>query len=288
MEAMIEAAMSAFKEKLTHFCEDPAEGTLSVESAHAITQGIQQALAATGRATFQAFLESKEEARDVVVAGGESFRFKYTSEKRFETLWGVMGVRRRVYQNASDTKSHVPLDAAWGMAGQFMTMEVREAVAFSCALVTPEETQALLEKSALFHPHPTQIKRCVEEIGGRVAADPLALEVRIRAEEQAPEGARVLAASLDGANVLLNEPAEAGAKRGRPAERPGAGESPAARTAYRNAMVGSITFYGAVPEDQKTPQRLACRYTSHMPEDHAVTFKTKFEAELADAERQVP
>ena len=288
IESMIEAAMSAFKEKLAHFCEEQAEGALSMGSAQAITQGIQKALAAAGRAAFGTYLESKEEVRDEVVADGESFRFKYASEKRFETLWGLMGVRRRVYQNASDTKTHVPLDAAWGMANQFMTLEVREAVAFSCALVTPEETHALLAKSALFQPHPTQIKRCVEAIGERIAAEPLALDARIRAEEQAPEGARVLAASLDGANVLLNEPAEQGGKRGRPAERPGAGEPQAASTAYRNAMAGSITFYGAVPEGHKAPQRLASRYTSHMPEDRAVTFKAKFEAELADAERQAP
>jgi hypothetical protein len=203
-------------------------------------------------------------------------------------LWGLMGVTRCVYQNASDTKSHVPLDAAWGMAGQFMTIEVREAVAFSCAHVTPEETHALLKKSALFHPHPTQIKRCVEEIGEQVAIDAQALDARIRAQEDAPEGVRVLAASMDGANVLLHEPVEGGVKRGRPAERPGAGESQASSTAYRNAMVGSITYYGAVPEGQKTPQRLACRYTSHMPQEHAVTFKAKFEAELADAESKVP
>ena len=40
---------------------------------------------------------------------------------------------------------------------------------------------------------------------------------RIREEEAMPQGVRVLAASLDGANVLMREP---GAKRGRPAERP--------------------------------------------------------------------
>jgi len=288
IDNMIEAAMDAFKENLTVFCEEQAEGALSMESAHAIAQGIQEALAATGRAAFRAYLESKETKEDLVAVGGETFRFKYRSEKHFETLWGLMGTTRRVFQNASDTKTHVPVDAAWGMADQFMTIEVREAVAFSCAHVTPEETHALLKKSALFHPHPTQIKRCVEAIGAQVAVAPLALDARIRAQESVPEDARVLAASLDGTNVLLNEPAEQGGKRGRPAERPGIGEGQASSTAYRNAMVGSITFYGTVPEGQKTPQRLASRYTSHMPEDHAVTFKTKFEAELADAERKVP
>jgi len=288
IEKMIEEAMQAFKENLGDFCQEVPEGGLNMESACVITRGIQQALASAGQAAFKTYLESKEVGEDSVVVWGETFRFKYCSEKRFETLWGPMTVSRRVYQNASDTLTYVPLDAAWGMLGEFMTIEVREAVAFSCAHVTPEETHALLEKSALFHPHPTQIKRCVESMGELIALDPLDLDARIRLEESVPSQTRVLAASLDGANVLLTEPGERGVKRGRPAERPGAGVEQAATTAYRNAMVGSVTFYGAVPPDEKTPQRLASRYTSHMPEEHAVTFKAKFEAELADAERKAP
>ena len=55
-------------------------------------------------------------------------------------------------------RSYVPLDARWGMEDEYLTVEVREAVAFSCAHFTPEETAALLEKSVLFHPYlpPTQ------------------------------------------------------------------------------------------------------------------------------------
>jgi hypothetical protein len=288
IEKMIEDALQAFKEKLNDFCTDVPEGVLSMESAHVVTQGIQEALACAGRAAFKTYLESKEVEQDTVGAWGQTFGFKYSSEKRFETLWGPMAVSRRVYQNAADTLTYVPLDAAWGMLDESMTVEVREAVAFSCAHVTPEETHALLKKSALFYPHPTQIKRCVESMGELIASDPLGLDARIRSEEQAPAETRVLAASLDGANVLLNEPGEGGAKRGRPAERPGADTEQAATTAYRNAMVGSVTFYGAVPPDEKTPQRLGSRYTSHMPEEYAVTFKAKFEAELADAERKAP
>jgi len=288
IEKMIEDAMQAFKETLNDFCQDTPEGGLSMESARVITQGIQQALACAGRAAFKRYLESKEVEQDAVTAWGQPFRFKYCSEKRFETLWGLMAVLRRVYQNASDTLTYVPLDVAWGMQDEFMTIEVREAVAFSCAHVTPEETHALLKKSALFHPHPTQIKRCVESIGALIGLDPLGLDARIRLDEPVPAPTRVLAASLDGANVLLTEPDESGAKRGRPAQRPGAASEQAATTAYRNAMVGSVTFYGAVPPEEKTPQRLATRYTSHMPEEHALTFKEKFEAELAEAERKAP
>jgi hypothetical protein len=218
-------------------------------------------------------LESKEEAGDVVVRGNEVFRFKYASDKTFLSLWGPMEVRRRVYQNASDTHSYVPLDAGWGMQGEYLTVEVREAVAFACAHVTPEETAALLEKSALFHPHPTQIKRALEALGEDLAARRDTVDARIRQGESAaggPVGAKVLAASLDGANVLLRE--EGGGKRGRPAERTRLNDGHADTTAYKNAMVGSVSFYGPVAPHEKTPQRLSTRYVSHMPEDQLSSF----------------
>lgn len=282
---MIEAGMRAFKENLTRFCEEHAEEALTPESAHGVTEGIQQAIAAVGRAAFGAYLEAKEEKEDVVAVGGETFRFKYRWKKQFHTLWGAMAIERGIYQNASDTKTFVPLDAAWGMKDEFMTMEVREAVAFSSAHVTPEETHALLEKSALFHPHPTQIKRCLEKMGDRITAHRGELDEQIRQDEPVPERTRVLAASLDGANVLLNEP---GVKKGRPAERPTGDKAQTTKTSYHNAMVGSVSFYGEVPEGAKSPQRLAARYTSHMPEECAPSFKEKFEAELAAAEQKLP
>ncbi len=288
INTMIDQAMQEFKQNLTRFCADVAELPLTVESAHAITQAIQSALAETGKRAFQVYLESKEEQRDIVTNQGEAFRFKYKSGREFQTLWGVISVGRRVYQNASDSKTFVPLDYAWGMENHFMTIEVREAVAFSCAHVTPEETSELLKKSALFHPHPTQIKRCLEGIAAWVGEEQPALDGRIRAQENVPERARVLVASMDGANVLLNEPEQVNAKRGRSTTRPATADSQAASTSYRNAMVGTVSFYGAVPEGSKTPERLACRYISHMPEENAVTFKKKFEAELADAERMAP
>ena len=140
VETMIEAGMQAFKKNIQAFCGADAEEALSVESAHAVALGVQEVLASVGASVYRAFLESKEEVRDVVVDGTEVFRFKYESEKTFMSLWGPMEVTRRVYQNAQDTQTHVPLDAAWGMQDEFLTVEVREAVLFSCAHITPEET----------------------------------------------------------------------------------------------------------------------------------------------------
>jgi len=201
------------------------------------------------------------------------------------TPFGKMPLGRRMYQNAKDTKTHFPLDAAWNMAGESMTLEVREALAYACALTTPEEAHALLAKCAGFRPHPTQIKRCVERIGDKVDAHRAGLEAAVRAPERAPDGTRAVVASLDGANVLLNE---AGPKRGRPNERPKGSGRTVSPTCYKNAMVGAVSFYGAVPEGQEAPERLASRYLAHMPEDGAATFKGRFEAEVDAAQAQAP
>lgn len=283
IETIIEAGVQAFKEKMVTLLSDAVEDELTAALAHKVTLGVQQAIAAAGAGAFRAFLESKETEADVVCHEGELYRFKYASDKTFGTLWGQQAVSRRVFQNASDTKTHVPLDAAWGMAGETLTLEVREAVAFACAHVTAEEAHALLKKSALFQPHPTQMKEVVMRLGAQVREQEVDLNRRIREEEAMPQGALVLAASLDGANVLMREP---GAKRGRKAERP-MDRTQSDNTAYRNAMAGTVSVYGAVPEGKKRPQRLQTRYASHMPEEHAPAFKEKFEAELSAAEAQL-
>jgi hypothetical protein len=90
---------------------------------------------------------------------------------------------------------------------------------------------------------------------------------------------------LDGVNVLLHEP---GVKRGRPLERPGPEVASVQPTSYKNAMVGSISFYGDVPQGRDCPQRLASRYVARMPEDKALTFKQQFEAELVAAQERLP
>lgn len=284
-EKMVEAAMLEIKEYFERLCREPAEAALSADSAGEVGRGIHEALAAAGKAAFRTFLESKEEPCDIVVVEGETYRFKALIPKSFWTIWGKMEVFRKLFQNASDTKTHVPLDNNWDMARESVTIEVREAAAFACAHVTPKEAAALFEKTAMFHPHPTVIKRALERIEERVQPCREEVDCRIRDEEHAPQGTRALVASMDGVNVLLNEP---GTQQGRPAERPKGEADKEKTTAYKNAMVGVISFYGEVSEGEKCPERLDSRYVSHMPEDRALTFKEKFEAELRDAIAQCP
>lgn len=281
VDNMITAMTEAIKQNLTAFCERHDFSRLTPDLAEEMARGVQQVISLAGLAGYRTFLRSHEVHDETIEVDGEVYRLKGAMAKRFMTPFGPMIMDRNLFQNKSDTKSYIPLDVAWGMDDEFMTVEVREAVSFSSSLVTPEETQTLLEKSALFRPSATAIKHVLDTQGELIAKHKEELDRAIRLEEEAPRGTRVLAGSLDGANVLLNEP---GVKRGRPHERPTGREEGETSTSYKNAMVGSISFYGEVPEGERTSQRLDCHYTSHMPEDHATTFKKQFEAEMADAE----
>lgn len=157
------------------------------------------------------------------------------------------------------------------MEAQFATVEVRDAALYAVALGTPQEAETLLAKCALFQPSATAIKRMAQQMGQWLEAHEDEALAEIRDEEPIPDQTRVLCASLDGVNVLLSEP---GKKKGRPNERPHEGtsrETPSP-TCYKNAMVGSVSFYGEVPEGKASPERLASRYAARMPEDRERTF----------------
>ncbi len=285
IDQMIEAAMIEIKENLERFCRGSAEEALSLESAKKIGKGIQESVAAAGRAALTTYLMANEEHKDIIVVDGETFRLKEFTNKTFISIFGKTSVSRKIFQNAADTKSHCPMDEAWGMGKDYLTIEVAEAAAFACAHVTAEEAEKLFEKSAMFQPHPTQMKTAIKGIADRLEPRREEVDRRIREAEEAPENTRVLVASMDGVNVLLNEP---GKKQGRPAQRPKGDADKEHKTTYKNAMAGVVSYYGDVREGEKCPQRLDCHYVSHMPEDRAPSFKAKFEAEVADAVARCP
>lgn len=281
---MIESMCDVIKQNMNDFCKHNEMTRLTPDVAEQMSGAISDALASCGVAGYRAFIGQYEFEADTLVHQGKLKRFKKISDKSFMTPFGKMVLPRKIYQADGGGKTHVPLDAAWGMENEFATAEVREAVLYSSGLVTPSETETMLKKCALFQPSSTAIKHVINEMGTWCEEHADAVRKRIADNDVAPENTRVLAASLDGANVPLRE---AGVKRGRPGERPGKQEHTAQRTTYKNAMVGSISFMGDVPEGENSPSRLASRYIARMPEAGAPTFKTAFEASLDNAENML-
>jgi len=282
---LIKVAIREFRQKMTEFGENLDTEQLTAKLAQQVMAALKDALTAAGATAVQTFVQSYNPTDPLLEVNGQHLRWKMISPKEFLTCFGPMKIERSLYQADTGGRSYVPLDEFWDMAGEFATAEVREAVLFSVAHVTPLETEQLLHKCALFHPSATAIKHIVKPVGDFVEARGEDLDSVIRAEETIPDGTRVIVASLDGVNVLLNEP---GVKRGRPAKRPGLDASLVQPTSYKNAMVGSISFYGTVPEGKDCPQRLASRYVARMPEHEALTVKQQFEMELAAVEDRLP
>jgi hypothetical protein len=188
-----------------------------------------------------------------------------------------------LYQNKNG-ESFIPLDAAWNMQGQFATIEVREAVLFAMSLMPAHEAQQLFEKCSTFNIAESSFKKIAENMKDVLEEHIDELQETLRQEETLPiEETQVVAVSMDGANVLLQEPGKKkGRKRQRPGERKketeGSFDSP---TSYKNAVVGSVSLYGAVPEGEKAPLRLQSRYLARMPEEKAVTLKVQLQDEVA-------
>ena len=126
--AMIEAMCNAIKQNLTAFCEREDFEALTPAAAERMGEGMGDALAAGGVAGFRSFLLQYERDGDALEHEGRRMRLKRTNPKRFMTPFGEMVLPRKVYQADRGGACFVPLDASWGMQGEFATVRVREAV----------------------------------------------------------------------------------------------------------------------------------------------------------------
>jgi hypothetical protein len=209
---------------------------------------------------------------------------KAVSPKTFLTSFGTLSIDRRLYQADSGGPSYVPLDSFWEMDGHFAVEEVRQGVCFALAHMPSCEAEHLLRLCSLFQPSATAMQHIVEKVSEEVEPHQEVLDTTIRSGVETPPETKVLVASLDGVNVLLREP---GVRRGRPCERPREEPEEPKNATYKNAMVGAISFYGAVSDEAEGPERLRSLYSARMPEERAGTFKRDFERQLEILERQM-
>jgi hypothetical protein len=257
---------------------------LSGDEAEQVVKHLRNASNTLCQTAFKQWLLQHECHDETVIVNGKLYRFKTVSEKELLTRFGHINVPRRIYQQDSGGEVYVPLDAAWNMQGQFATIDVRDTLLFLSALMSPNETVQCLNKIGSFSCSKTAIQNIVNEMGVELEehGDELLDTVRVCEEIPVAE-TRVLAVSLDGVNIRLNE---AGAKKGRPQERPGNEESTSRETksCYKNAMVANVGLYGEVPKNQdpkeRTPKRLRGRVVARMPEEKFPTFREKVEAEV--------
>lgn len=256
---------------------------LTAQLAQQVSQALEESLSAAGRAAFKAFLESYDLQEPQLHRDGQMLRFKTLSPKTFLTRFGQIEIVRALYQADRGGRAYVPLDQLWDMDGHFATLDVREAICLALAHMTAQECAQLFDKCAFFKPSDTAIKHVAAKVHDEIVPKQKNVEQEVQEQLSVPKASRVLVASMDGVNVALREP---GPPRGRPAERPGQDVDPDRQSCYKNAMVGTLSFYGDVSEGEDCPERLMGIALARMPEDGAVTFKKTFEQHLVGLERK--
>lgn len=261
---------------------------LTPDEADKVVNLLAQVCSQTCLVAFEQWLLTFECQEDMIFVNGEIYRLKMVSSKEFMTFFGKMELSRRVFQKDGGGKCYIPIDEAWGMVGQYADTKVREAILLLAALETPEEMIQCFEKLALFHPSRTCVQNVIKKMETVLEEHSEEWLEKVRDEEEFPtEEVQVAVVSIDGANVLTRTP---GVKKGRPTERPKdtTSESRTTSSSYKNAMVGVVSYYGEVPQNQTTPVRLWNTTVAQMPEDKSVTFKEKFEREVETMGRRLP
>ncbi len=275
LEKIINSSMEEIKQKMLLICENGYKNELDFNSAISFIGQVKEVISDLGCRVVKSYLESRDDDLPAVVSKGKRFLNKGKSTKGIVTSLGKIGISRSYYQHRSGSSSLFPLDEKLGVKGEMLMPDVKEVVLFSCAFNTPEESSRLLEKCSFIKLHPTQIKRAITSTGEFIEAPGSEIMDNVRQNETAP-CSDIMACSLDGVNVLLNQP---GKKKGRPFERPSNENAPA--SSYKNAMCGSISYYDIVDENGKrTPLRIGSKYIARMPEERYPTFKREFEKEL--------
>jgi hypothetical protein len=277
LSKLVKMATEEFEQKMAEFGQNWNTGKLTAELAEQVRVGLQASFSHACRKAYKSFLEHYDPQESLIEWQGQTLRFKTISTKTLLSSFGKIPIDRSLYQADRGGTSCVPLDHFWDMNGHFATEDIRQAVCFAMAHMTAQETEQLLQLCSLFKPSATAIKNIVEKVSQEIEPHQRGLDTKVRSHIKPGEQTRVMVASMDGANVLLRQP---GARRGRPSERPRQEQAEQKQACYKNAMVGAISFYGAIQDDQKGPERLNSYYSARMPQDRAVSFKQDFEQQL--------
>lgn len=277
-QKILDAAIAAYRQKFQDICS--REGisddlTLDPQHMSRLTTVLLGAAANAGQAGIKEYLAQHDQQVSSLCYEGKVFRFKNRMDKSFLTMFGEVEVKRCIY--GSDQKGdryRAPLDEALGIGpDEYATLDTREVILYAAAHNTPEEVQRLMRKMGLCHPSRTAIQNIIIKDGKAMEQNREDLRAATLQQQHVPSEATVLVKSMDGTNIRLREPGE---KKGRKTERPSIQLDDKPVSAFRNACVGSISFYKTNEESQ--PSRIASTYLARMPQDNATTFKMDFEA----------
>ena len=301
MPTLITNTCEAFKQSLTSFVENDDfinENNSPAEIVEKFIIALEQASGEACRDGLVDLIESFECDEDSMIRDGKRYDLKARTNKKFLSRFGEIEVNRKTFHHWKGGPGIVPLDEEMELTACYVMPDVAEFILYGTGMLKPTELAGMLEKTNHFKPSASLIQDVINQ-EGQAFNDFLndanrPSQVR---EIKAPEvPIKALVASFDGANVLVREP---GKKRGARVKKPskeGINNEPIEKSyCYKNAMVGSISFYDVAEvidfetkEARLQPDRIKSSYIGRMPEERYPKFKKEFEQTLSQAEALIP
>lgn len=283
LDSIISSISAEFRQNLTDLVERKPPSEWTPAKFRGFMAGLKDVVNAAGRSVLEATLAKAEILEPEVEHGGKRFRVKEETAKEWFTPFGRVVVNRHYFRPV-DRKGggFCPLDVRCGMQGRYMTPDVEELAAYSCAYMVPGEVEKLIELALPAAPSATAIQRVVKDLGDFITENEDAIEQRIAAKPVAEKEADILVVSWDGVTVPLRK---FGVKAGRKPERPGVRKTDESPTSYREAGVASISMYESKWDEEaqrNRPVRVNARFLAKMPEPHMASLISQQEQVLND------
>jgi hypothetical protein len=227
-----------------------------------------------------------EEDAAVVVVAGKEYRLCLEKEpKEYLTSSGPVVVPRNLFRPAEGGKAICPLELRAGIIGSCTPLLARQ-VSFLVGHMTSAEAASVFEEMGVNGPSASTCDRVPKVLDPVWEQHREQWEAALRAREEVPPEATVLACSLDGVLVPDREAQrEAKAKREEAKEK-GLNTLACGPAGYREVGCGTVSLY-APPEDPKSkdpeersPQRLDTVRYARAPEYKKKTLTEQLDAEV--------
>lgn len=219
---------------------------------------IQHSLNDAGRLATQNCLEDFDTDGSPLIVGSQKLTAKKKPvAKKYESPFGVVTVERFAYQTSSGGTTYIPLEDNARIIGN-STPRFAKMVSFKYSHVNAGVVQQDLRETLA-----RDVSRCyVQDIAALVAEAVESKQQSVRfdnaGEEPDPQEVKTIAVGLDGACMMFCE------------------------QGYRQAMVGTISFYDAGGE------RLHTHYVAAAPEYEKPTFLRRMEKEIHRIKARFP
>lgn len=223
---------------------------------------------------------------DVIEVEGQEYRRCLDHEpKTYATSSGPVTVPRNLFRAAAGAKAICPLELRAGIIGACTPLLARQ-VCFLMGQVTSTETAAVFTELGIEGPSASTCDRVPKLFNPVWEEHREQWEAALRAQEEVPVEATVLATSLDGVLVPDRE-AQREAKAAREAAaQQGLSLQASGPAGYREVGCGTVSLYAPPADpaskdpDERSPQRLDTVRYARAPEYKKKTLTEQLDAEV--------